>query len=108
MQIVKSLQAPEFQNPHGVSARRLHETEHVQVNMITLQPGEALKAHSTAVDAFFYVLAGTGVVEIDGERQQVGPDTLIPSPANGMHRLLNEGSETFRVLVVKTPSKPAR
>ena len=50
MRIVSAPEAPETDNPHGVSARPLHSTEHVQVSMITLGPGEALKLHSTPVD----------------------------------------------------------
>ena len=45
MKIINALEAPEAPNPHGVSARALHNSEHVQVLMVTLQPGEALKRH---------------------------------------------------------------
>ena len=103
MKIVDALTALESPNPHGVSSRGLHATEHVQVVMVTLQPGEALKMHVTPVDACFYVLEGQGIVEIGGERQQVSRDTLIDSPARVPHRLLNESDAVFRFLVVKTP-----
>ena len=71
--------------------------------MITLQPGEALKRHMTPVDVIFYVLEGTGVVEIGNERATVGKDTLIESPARIPHRWMNESGLIFRVLVVKVP-----
>jgi len=71
--------------------------------MITLQPGESLKLHLTPVDAFFYVLEGSGVVEIGGEQQAVHKDQLIDSPARVPHRLWNESDAVFRFLVVKTP-----
>ena len=71
--------------------------------MVTLQPGQALKLHVTPVDVFFYVLEGSGAVEIGGERQAVSRDMLIESPARIPHRLLNQGDEVFRFLVVKTP-----
>ena len=105
MKIVKALKAPEAPNPHGVSARGLHDTEHVQAVMVTLQPGEALKRHVTPVDVFFYVLAGRGIVEIGDEREEVSTDMLIVSPARIPHRLLNESESdaAFRFLVVKTP-----
>ena len=103
MEFVNALEAPEAPNPHGVSARRVHETEHVQVVMITLDPGETLKRHVTPVDVFFYGLEGMGIVEIGDEREVLVPDRLVPSPARIPHRLLNEGDETFRFLVVKTP-----
>lgn len=105
MKIVKSWEAPEGPNPHGVSARPLHQNEHTQVTMVTLQPGEALKLHVTPVDVFFYVLEGSGVVEIGGEQQIVSKDMLVDSPARLPHRLMNPGPEVFRFLVVKTPAQ---
>jgi mannose-6-phosphate isomerase-like protein (cupin superfamily) len=71
--------------------------------MVTLERGEALKLHVTPVDVFFYILAGHGVVEIGGAREDVSPDMLIDSPALIPHRLLNENDGVFRFLVVKTP-----
>jgi len=103
VKIVKALEESELPNPHGVSARGLHDTEHVQAVMVTLQPGEALKRHVTPVDVFFYVLAGRGIVEIEDEREEVSPDMLIVSPARIPHRLFNESDGVFRFLVVKTP-----
>ena len=103
MNIINAFAAPENPNPHGVSARGLHSTEHAQAVMVTLQPGEKLKLHATPVDVFFYVLAGVVTVEIGGEQQSVSADNLVESPARIPHRLLNEGDTATRVLVVKTP-----
>lgn len=103
MQIVEAAKAAEADNPHGISARPLHSTEHVQVSMLTLQPGESLKLHSTPVDAFFYILEGTGTVVVGEEQELVGADTLVNSPGHIPHRLINDGSGPFRFLVVKTP-----
>ncbi len=103
MNIVNALEAPESPNPHGVSTRGLHATEHVQVVMVTLQPGEKLKLHITPVDAFFYVLEGVVTVEIGGEQQSVPADNIVESPARIPHRLLNESDAVTRFLVVKTP-----
>jgi len=103
MKTINALEAAEVPNPHDVSARNLHETEHVQVVMVTLQPGEALKLHVTPVDVFFYGLEGHGIVEIGDEHEEVSPDMLVDSPARIPHRLLNESDAVFRFLVVKTP-----
>jgi len=93
-------------NPHGVDARKLYDTEHAQVMHLTLKPGEQLKRHITPVDVFFYVLEGKGIVEIGEEKNEVGPDTLIESPAKIPHCWYNRGSETLRILVTKVP-RPA-
>jgi len=103
MKIIDASTAAKSPNPHGVSARNLHETEHVQTVLVTLHPGEALKLHITPVDVFFYVLEGRGIVEIGDEREEISTDTLTVSPARIPHRLLNESDALFRFLVVKTP-----
>ena len=90
-------------NPHHVDARKVYDTQHAMAVVITLRPGEALKKHITPVDVFFYVLEGTGVVEIGDERETVGKDMLVESPAKIPHRWINEGNTIFRVLVVKVP-----
>jgi mannose-6-phosphate isomerase-like protein (cupin superfamily) len=103
MQAVEVLKQPVLPNPHGVEARKLHDSEHAQAMHLTLQPGQSLQRHATPVDVFFYVLEGTGVVEIGQESREVGPDTLIESPARGLHCWRNESDAPLRVLVVKTP-----
>jgi len=90
-------------NPHHVDARKIYESPHAMAVVITLKPGEALKKHITPVDVFFYVLEGTGVVEIGDEKQTVGKDMLVESPARVPHRWTNESPALFRVLVVKVP-----
>jgi mannose-6-phosphate isomerase-like protein (cupin superfamily) len=57
----------------------------------------------TPVDVFFYVMEGTGIVEIGDEKKTIGKDMLVESPARTPHRWINESMEVFRVLVVKVP-----
>ncbi len=103
MKIINAREAPERPNAHDVSVRALHSTEHVQVAMITLEPGESLKLHATPVDAFFYGLEGQGKVKIADETAAMGVDDLVDSPARIPHLLWNDGETSFRFLVVKTP-----
>jgi mannose-6-phosphate isomerase-like protein (cupin superfamily) len=103
MKIIEAKKAEATPNPHGVQTSRIYDSEHAQAVHILLKPGESLKKHITPVDVFFYVLEGEGVIEIGDERETVGPDTLIESPAKIPHRWLNEGDADFRVLVVKVP-----
>ena len=107
MKIVEVSKAEITQNPHGVDARKFYDTEHAQAVVVTLKPGERLKRHITPVDVFFYVLEGRGIVEIGEEKQEVGPDTLIDSPADIVHCWYNEGDTDMRVYVVKVPRPTA-
>jgi quercetin dioxygenase-like cupin family protein len=103
MKITNALTAPDAPNPHNVSAKPIYDSPHAMAVHITLQPGQTLKRHATPVDVFFYVLDGTGVVEIGEEREKVSRDMIVESPARIPHRLVNEGDQVFRVLVVKVP-----
>jgi len=103
MNIVKVDETPVAETPHKVVVRKLFDSEDAQIVHITLQPGEELKKHITPVDVTFYVLEGEGTVLVGEEEETVGPDTLIESPKGIVHTWYNRGSETFRVLVIKTP-----
>jgi quercetin dioxygenase-like cupin family protein len=103
MKITNISQVTSGPNPHHVDARKVYDSPHAVAVVITLQPGESLKKHSTPVDVFFYVLDGEGTIEIGDERATVGKDTLVDSPARIPHRWINESTGIFRVLVVKVP-----
>ncbi len=103
MRVVNALNAPVMDNPHGVAASRIYDSKDAQVVHITLEPGESLKRHITPVDAIFYVLEGSGVVEVGEEREEYGADTLIESPAGIPHCWYNESEEQLRILVIKVP-----
>jgi mannose-6-phosphate isomerase-like protein (cupin superfamily) len=94
------------ENPHKVDVRPLYNDPSAQVSHITLQPGESLKPHKTPVDVVFYILEGTPTVLVGEEREAIGPDHLVESPAHIVHCLSNEGSGQARILVIKAP-RPA-
>ncbi len=108
MKVTDALKAEASPNPHGVQASLIYDTEQAQAVHILLKPGESLRRHITPVDVFFYVLEGEGVVEIGDERETVGADALIESPAKIPHRWLNEGRRDLRILVVKVPRPTQR
>jgi len=101
MKITDVTKLVSVKNPHNVDVRKVFEAPDTSAVVITLKPGEALKKHITPVDVFFYVLEGTGVVEIGNELQSVGKDCVIESPAMIAHTWKNESKAVFRVLVVK-------
>lgn len=43
------------------------------------------------------------MIEIGGERETVGKDNLVESPAKIPHRWINESDAEFKVLVAKVP-----
>ncbi len=94
-------------NAHGVDARNLYNTQNAMITVITLKPGQALKRHITPVDVAFYVLEGTGIVEVGDEKMEVDKDTLIESPKDIAHCWYNESSAPLKFMIVKAP-KPTK
>jgi quercetin dioxygenase-like cupin family protein len=90
-------------NAHNVDARNLYSAPEAMITVITLKPGQSLKRHITPVDVAFYVLSGTGVVEIGEERQEVAADTLVESPKGIVHCWHNKSAEPLRFMVIKAP-----
>jgi len=103
MNILELAKVSPMKNAHGVDARKVFDSEHALAVVLKLEPGECLKRHITPVDVFFYVLEGKGIVEVGDEKQEVGPDTIIESPARILHCWYNESDAPLRVLVVKVP-----
>ena len=94
---------PVMENAHGVDARNLYDRPEAMVTVITLRPGQSLKRHITPVDVAFYVLEGTGVVEVGEEKLEVTGNTLIESPKGIVHCWYNESGSILRFMVIKAP-----
>ena len=103
MKIVEVEKQQVVETPHKVDVRKLYDQDNAQVMHITLQPGEALKPHITPVDVFFYILQGSPDVMIGEETLRVEKDSLVESPKDIVHNLLNHSAEVARILVVKAP-----
>jgi mannose-6-phosphate isomerase-like protein (cupin superfamily) len=68
-----------------------------------IPPGRAPEHHHT-YDEVVHVLAGQGVVHLDGGQTEIGPGTSIYLPPYQPHCLENTGSEPLRVLGVFYPA----
>jgi mannose-6-phosphate isomerase-like protein (cupin superfamily) len=68
-----------------------------------IPPGRAPEHHHT-YDEVVHVLAGQGVVHLDGGETEIGPGTSIYLPPYQPHCLENTGSEPLQVLGVFYPA----
>ncbi len=102
--IIKKLDDTEImKNVHNVDARNLYKKESAMITVITLKPKEKLKKHITPVDVAFYVLDGTGIVEVGDKKIEVSKDTLIESPKDILHCWYNNSKKNLKFMVVKAP-----
>lgn len=86
--------------------RVLYTGRHLQLVLMTLAPGEDIGAEVHAGhDQFFRIEEGEGVVEIDGERTEVGGDDAILVPAGARHNLINTGREPLKLYTLYGPPK---
>lgn len=104
MEVLRIDSLPLKQNPRGIAARFLVERKDVQVINLVVRAGGTVERHITPVDVFFYVVRGSGSVEIGDEVEQVQAGDLIVSPANIPHGLKASPDGEFSLLVVKTPN----
>lgn len=69
-------------------------------SVIELEPGCGLPRHTDSAEETIVVLAGLAEVEIDGERERVGPGDLAVVPKDVEHEVRNAGDEPCRFAAV--------
>jgi mannose-6-phosphate isomerase-like protein (cupin superfamily) len=70
------------------------------------QGGSPRGLHVHEVDQHFYVLSGVMNIEVDGERFEAGPGSLVYFPAGVPHMNWNEKSEPTVHLAINAPLPP--
>jgi mannose-6-phosphate isomerase-like protein (cupin superfamily) len=84
--------------------RVVHTTGHVQLVVMTLQPGEEIGAevheHNDQVLSF---VDGTVLAEVAAESSQVGPGDVVVVPAGTEHNFTNVGAEPARLYTLYAP-----
>ena len=84
--------------------RVLYTGEHLQLVLMTLQPGEEIgeEVHADR-DQFFRIEDGAGSVDIDGRENRVEDDFAVIVPAGARHNVRNTGDEPLRFYTIYGP-----
>lgn len=84
--------------------RVLYTGKHLQLVLMTLQPGEEIGAevHEDR-DQFFRIEGGAGEVLIDGKTHQIADDDAIIVPAGARHNVRNTGDAPLRFYTLYGP-----
>ncbi|NYT86019.1 cupin domain-containing protein [Pollutimonas harenae] len=82
----------------------LYTGKHMQLVLMTLQPGEEIGAevHETH-DQFLRIEEGKGRVFIDDNTYEIQDDDAIVVPAGAQHNVVNTGSEPLRLYTLYGP-----
>jgi mannose-6-phosphate isomerase-like protein (cupin superfamily) len=85
-------------------ANRALGSEHVAINIATVQPGhQGPDYHIHTFDQFYFVLHGELTIDVGFETFNAGPLSLVVLPAGIIHRQRNEGREPEEHLSIITP-----
>jgi mannose-6-phosphate isomerase-like protein (cupin superfamily) len=110
MLIVNREDANILRTPHGSEIRPLIDrttSPATQCSLAeeTLPPGRSVTPHHHAVlEEVYYVLSGTGVMQVGDERREVGAGDAVYIPRGSRHTLTNTGAEEMKILLVCGPA----
>lgn len=84
--------------------RVLYTGKHLQLVLMTLQPGEEIgeEVHETH-DQFFRIEEGRGQVFIDGQPADIEDDDAVIVPAGAKHNVVNTGDQPLRLYTLYGP-----
>lgn len=84
--------------------RVLYTGAHLQLVLMTLQPGEEIgeETHDDG-DQFFRFEEGEGEVMIDGVTHEVEADFAVVVPAGARHNVINTGDEPLKLYTLYGP-----
>lgn len=93
-----------FTTKDGSAIRELHHTAAQSLAEATLAPGQAtIRHHRLVSEEIYFVLDGTGEMELDGEwRHAVAGDAIL-IPPGARHTLANDGDTPLRILCCCSP-----
>jgi quercetin dioxygenase-like cupin family protein len=75
-------------------------SDSLTLGLSRLAPGESLNEHRHEQAEIYLVLAGSGVVGIDGEERTIGPGSAVFIPGNASHSCRNTGTAELRAAYV--------
>ena len=84
--------------------RVLYTGKHLQLVLMTLQPGDDIGEEVHAGhDQFFRIESGKGEVLIDGTRHPVEDDDAVIVPAGARHNVTNTGDAPLKLYTLYAP-----
>lgn len=108
---VRGAEVPTYSpaNHTGTVNRRLIGPEtvgarHLEVLLGVIEKGQGAAPHAhPGLEQVCYMLEGTALAEVDGERCELGPGDACYFPADAMHVFTVTSEQPARVLVIYSP-----
>jgi mannose-6-phosphate isomerase-like protein (cupin superfamily) len=104
MEIRSRERAEPFTTRDGSTIRELMHAANQTLAEAILAPGQQTQRHyHAASEELYYLLAGEGEMEVDGERSAVGPGDAILIPPGAWHQITATGDSQLRFLCCCAP-----
>ena len=89
---------------NGDFRRVLYTGKHLQLVLMTLQPGEEIGSEvHDGIDQFFRFEEGVGVVDIDGVENKVADGSGVIVPSGARHNVRNTGDVPLKLYSIYGP-----
>src|SRR6266571_150000 len=103
MDVSSIADAEAFTTKDGSTIRELHHTDAQSLAEASLPAGGQTQRHYHAVtEEIYFLLEGSGDMEVDGSHQRVGPGDAVLIPAGARHQIAAE--TTLRFLCCCAPA----
>lgn len=79
-------------------------SERIWMGLSEVEEGSTSNLHSHPNEEIFYVVAGSGEIEVEGVRYPVEPGSAVRVEPDLPHRLFNNGEGLLRVLCTASPA----
>lgn len=87
--------------PFDLEAYILHSEKPVEIVHLALKPGESLAEHKNPFDVVFFIIEGSGLITIDGQKMQLNQNDTFKVTSEKMRGWENNTSSNLRLLVIK-------
>lgn len=96
--------AEHYQWGAGCDGWHLVKTPRLSIIQERMPPGTSeIRHYHQKAQQFFFVLAGTATLEIDGRKEILKPHEGTAIPAGIAHQIFNEATEMLEFIVVSQP-----
>ncbi|OFX85646.1 MAG: hypothetical protein A2W99_06325 [Bacteroidetes bacterium GWF2_33_16] len=87
--------------PFALEAHILHSEKPIELVHLLLKPGDTLGYHKNPFDVVFFVIEGSGLLSVDGKKQQLHINDTLKVRREMMRGWENNTQSNLCLLVIK-------
>lgn len=100
---VKQIEALIQFSPEQYIPKLVHDSDKMRVALFCLDKGQRVPEHTSPSEVFFYVVKGSGAIQVGSERRSVKAGSLTVAPANMPHGMESDGKMVILAVIAPRP-----